>query len=88
MRSLKDNNFGSVVPLALFILTIIGCGALYSLLFIEIGIPTFSYMIPEGDAKIYIMMVIYAVPLFVLIIGMLALFLSGLKRTRYARGGF
>jgi len=87
MRKLSSNSCGSVVPLALYVLTIFGCGALYTLFFIEVGFPLLDSYTVASDAKTYIMMVIYATPLIVLIITMLALLLSGLKREGFYYGG-
>jgi hypothetical protein len=79
MRKLKDNNYGSAVPIILYIVAIVGLGALYTLLFIEIGIPSFSSFIPASDSKTFIMMCIYAIPMFILGVGSIALVKSGLK---------
>lgn len=86
MRDLINNNSGSVVPLVLFFLTIFGAGALYTLFFLEIGFPLLSWMLPNDSARVYIMMVIYAVPAIIIFVGILALFLNGLKRTIYVGG--
>ena len=83
MKRLIHNNQASVIPLLLFVLTIFVCGALYTLFFIEIGFPTFEGYIPEGSAKTFIMMMIYAIPLIVIIIGSFALLLAGVKRGVY-----
>lgn len=83
MRSLKSNNNGSFVNLAYFVLTVIACGALYSLFFLEIGFPTFDSYIPASDGKTFIMMCLYAIPLFVIVIGVFSLLKSGLKRGEY-----
>jgi len=77
---LKDNN-ASAIPIILFLITIFGCGALYTLLFIEIGYPIFQPMIPASDSKVFIMMCMYAIPLFLLLIGVISLINAGLKRT-------
>ena len=84
-RSLINNSDANVVPVILFILAIFGCGALYTLFFTEIALPTFSYMIPDSDSKTYIFMLIYALPLIILLIGVFALLKSALKR--YYVGG-
>lgn len=80
MRKLLNNNYGSPVPLALFFLTIFVCGAFYTLLFVEFGLPTFDSWIPASDAKTLIITGIYAIPLFIILVGILALLLEGLKR--------
>jgi len=80
MRKFIGSNEASAVPVLLFAATIIVCGALYTLFFIEIGIPSLSGYIPASDSKTFIMMFIYAIPLFVLIIGVLSLLKAGLKR--------
>ena len=78
-RLIRDNN-ASAVPVILFIVTIIACGAMYTLFFIEIGIPTLSSFIPASDSKTLIMMMIYAMPLTLLLVGVVALMLAGNKR--------
>jgi len=83
MRRIKQDNIGSVVPLILFILTIFGCGALYTLFFTEFALPTLSSFIPASDSKTFIFMLIYALPLIILIVGVLSLLKEGLKRTIY-----
>lgn len=80
MRILHRDNQGSAVPIILFVLTIVGCGALYTLFFIEIGIPLFSGYVPASDSRTFIMMCIYAVPLFVLVVGAISLIKAGLKQ--------
>lgn len=88
-RSFIVNQEGSAVPLILFFVTIFSCGALYTLFFIEIALPTFSSYIPASDAKTFILMCIYAIPLFIIVVGVIALLLAGLKRdwTYYGGGG-
>ena len=81
MRSLLKDNYASAVPLILFVVTVFGLGALYSLLFIEVGYPIFQPMIPASDSKVFIMMCMYAIPLFILIVSVIALMKAGLKRT-------
>ena len=83
MKKLRHNNTGSAVPLILFFMAIFTCGALYTLFFIEVGFPTFEGYIPASDSKMFIMMCLYAVPLFVLVIGVISLVRAGLKRTVY-----
>lgn len=80
MRPIIHNNQASAIPIILFIMTIIICGALYSLFFVEIGFPLLTSYIPNGDSKTFIMMCLYAIPLFVIIIGVFSLLLAGLKR--------
>lgn len=83
MRSLSQNTTGSVIPIILFVVTIVGVGALYTLFFLEVGIPQFGDWVPASDSKTFIMMGIYAIPLFVLIIGAISLIRAGLKREVY-----
>lgn len=80
MRKLISNNTGSVIPLILFFLVIFVCGALYTFLYIEFGLPLFNSWIPSSDAKTFIIMCIYSMPLIILIVGILWLLISGLKR--------
>ena len=87
MRKLKHNNTGSAIPLILFAVTILGCGAFYTILFIEIGLPIFNDYIPEGDAKTFILMCIYSIPIFIITIGGIALVTSGMKQKFYYEGG-
>jgi len=81
IRGIVDNSYASAVPIILFLITIIGVGALYTLFFIEIGIPTFSSWIPASDSKTFIMMCIYALPLFIIVVGVVCLIKAGLKRS-------
>ena len=80
LRRLWVDESASAVPVILFIVTLFACGGLYTLFFIEIGLPLFSGYIPAGDAKTFILMCIYAVPLFVIVVGVFSLLLAGLKR--------
>ena len=80
MRQLISNNQGSAIPVILFLVTLIGCGALYTLLFLEVAQPNFEHLIPDSDSKTFIMMLIYAVPLMILIVGVISLLQAGLKR--------
>jgi hypothetical protein len=83
MQSIIKNNTGSAVPVILFCMTIIICGALYTFLFTQIGLPLLSSYVPASDSKTFIMMCIYAMPLFVLVICSVGLIRSGLKREVY-----
>jgi len=82
-RKLMKNNEASAIPLLLFIVTIVCCGALYTFFFIEIAYPSLRSLVPASDSKTFIMMCMYALPLFVLLIGVFALVKEGLKRTVY-----
>ena len=82
MRSLLRDNNASALPVILFVVTIIACGAMYTLFFIEIAIPSLSSFIPASDSKTLIMMLIYAMPLTVLLVGVVALMLAGIKRNQ------
>jgi len=81
MKSIIKNNNASAVPVILFVVTILVCGALYTLFFYEIGFPLLRGYIPASDSKTFIMMLLYAIPIFVLIIGVISLLKAGLKRT-------
>lgn len=83
LRKIHADNIGSAVPLLLFLVTIVGVGALYTLFFLEVGLPTFEDYIPASDSKTFIMMCIYAIPLFVLVVGVISLIRAGLKREVY-----
>lgn len=83
MRKLKNDNHGSVVPLILFIITIFGAGALYTLFFTEVGMPALDFLIPVSDSKTFIYMVIYGLPLIILVVGVFSLLKEGLKRSIY-----
>ena len=83
MRSFKEDNVASAVPLILFIVTLVGVGALYTLFFIEVGLPEFDSYIPASDSKTFIMMGVYGMPLLILVVGVVALLKAGLKRGVY-----
>ena len=75
----------AAAPLLLFVLTIFVCGGLYSLFFLEIGFPAFNHLIPSSDAKTFVLMCMYALPLFVIVVGLFSLFKDALKDS-YMRG--
>ena len=83
LKNLLKNHEASAVPIILFFMAIFVCGALYTLFFVEIGYPTFDSYVPASDSKTFIMMCLYAIPLFIIIIGVICLIKSGLKRTVY-----
>jgi len=81
LRNLSRNNDASAIPLILYVLTIFVCGALYSLFFLGVAYPIFGPMIPASDSKVFIMMVMYAIPLIVMVVGVICVIKEGLKRT-------
>ena len=83
MRSLKDNNQGSAVPLILFVLTIFSLGALYTLFFIEVAFPIVSPLIPDSTAKTFITMMMYGIPIMILLVGGVAMLKEALIRRVY-----
>lgn len=80
MKKLMHNNNASAVPLIILCLVIFGAGALYTLLILEIGQPIFDQYITAGDVKTFVMMVIYGIPLYILVVGVIWLVRSGLKQ--------
>ena len=80
LRPLLDNTIASAVPLILYVVTILVCGALYTLFFLEIFYPLFLYMVPASDSKVVITMVFYAIPLLVVLVGVVSIIRSGLKK--------
>lgn len=76
----KLDDFGSATPIIYFVLTIVVCGALFSLLFIEIGFPVFLGFIPSSDSKTFILMGLRGIPIIVLFVGVICLIREGLKR--------
>lgn len=83
MRKLLSNDMASAVPVLVFLLTVVGCGALYTLLFLQFGIGYFGGLVPASDSKTFILMVVYAMPLFILVVGVVCLIRAGLKREVY-----
>lgn len=82
-RKLLQDSYASAIPLILFVLTIVGAGALYTLLIVEVGQPTFDQYIPNDEVKTFVMMIIYGIPVFILVIGVIALVKSGIKQEVY-----
>lgn len=80
MRKISDDNKASAVPLIYFILTIVVVGALFTLFFIEVFFPLLD-VIPIDDSpyKTAILFVLRGICIIVLIVGSIALLLSGLK---------
>lgn len=83
MRNLYSNNYGSVIPVVLFIVTLVGCGALYTLFFLQFGINYFGDMVSASDSKTFILTCIYAMPIIILVIGVVSLIRAGLKQGVY-----
>lgn len=83
MRKLRNNNVGSAVPVILFIVTIVGCGGLYTLFFLEFGLNFFDSYIPESDVKTFLYMCFYGMPILILTVGSICLVRAGLKREVY-----
>ena len=82
-RKLISDSYASAIPLILFVMAIFGAGALYTLLILEIGQPIFDQYITAGDVKTFVMMIIYGIPVFILVIGTIALIRTGLKQEAY-----
>ena len=80
LKNLRDNNDASAIPIIYFILTIVVCGALFSLLFLEVAFPTFTSMIPDSDSKTFIFMGIRGMLVIVLFVGIVCLIREGIKR--------
>jgi len=98
LRSLRTNNYCSAVPLILYVITVLFCGALYTLFFLEVFYPNFLSMVPASDSKTLITMILYSIPLLVLLIGLVVIIRAGLKKyylpvdqatyNMYNQGGF
>lgn len=86
MRKLIQNEHASISPLVFFVLTIIGFGLLYTITFIWILIPEIAPLIPASDAKTFIMMCIYGMPLIVMVVGTIALIRKALRDRAYEEG--
>jgi len=83
LKKLKNDNIGSAIPILYFIMTIVAAGALFSLLFIEIGFPTFLGYIPSSDSKTFLLMMLHGIPLIVLFVGVVCMVREGLKKGVY-----
>lgn len=78
-RSLRSSNEASAIPLILFFVTIFSVGALYTLFFLEIGLPELTYLVPASDSKTFIIMLMYALPLFIIVVGLISVLKEALK---------
>ena len=83
MRRILFNDYASVNPILLFLMTLVVTGLLYSLLFTQVFFPFFDSMIPASDSKVYLYMLFYAMPLFIVVVGMISVFQAALKKSRY-----
>ena len=83
VKKFIQNDEANAVPLILFVVTIVCIGALYSFFFLEVGYPLLAPLVPASDYKTFIMMCMYAIPMFVLIVGVVALIVEGVKRKGY-----
>ncbi len=77
---LRKNNNASAVPIIYFLLTIVVCGALFSLLFLEVAFPTFLSFIPDSTSKTFILMGLRGMLFIVLFVGIICLIREGIKR--------
>jgi cobalamin synthase len=54
---------------------------MYTLFFIEVGLPLLDLIpVPASSSKTLIMTLIYAIPLIVLIVGLISLILAAIKK--------
>ena len=81
LRRFSDDTFAAV-ELLYYVITIFACGALYSLLFIGIAFPIFSVFILASDSKTLLMMFFYGLLGIILITGVTALIVEGIKKNR------
>ena len=81
LRRFSDDTFAAV-ELLYYVITIFVCGALYSLLFIGIAFHIFSVFIPASDSKTLLMMFFYGLLGIILITGVIALIVEGIKKNR------
>jgi uncharacterized membrane protein (DUF373 family) len=79
-----NNETHAAVEILYYVITIFVCGALYSLLFIGIAFPIFKNFIPDSDTKTLMMMFFYGLLGIILIVGVIALIIEGIKRNRNA----
>jgi len=82
MVDLKNNNEANVSIIAIYLMTIISLGALYTLLFLEFAIPNLAPMIPDslGTFKTSTLTILYAIPIIITIVCSLAVLKNALKR--------
>lgn len=82
LRPIVNNNYGSAIPIILYTFGLLGAGALYHLLFIQIGLPIFSPFIPTDlDPYRYVVLgIIYFLPLLILLMAIFSIIHAGLKR--------
>lgn len=83
VRRFISNEFGSAVAIILYVFTIFAAGGLYTIFFIKVA-PVFYDMIPASVYKDVILGFIYFIPLLIILMAILSLIQSGLKRYGYA----
>jgi hypothetical protein len=81
LRSLSEPY--AAVEIIYYVMTIFVCGALYSLLFYGIAF-TLKVLVPDSDTKTLMMMFYYGLLGIILIVGVIALIIEGIKRNRNA----
>jgi len=77
-----DTTAAGALPLIIALFGIIITGALYTLFFVEIGFPTLLGLVPASDSKTFIVMLLRAVPLFVLFVFIVAIIKEGIRKDR------
>jgi hypothetical protein len=73
----------AAVEILYYVITIFVCGALYSLLFIGIAF-CLKNLVPDSDTKTLMMMFMYGLMGIILVVGVIALIIEGIKRNRNA----
>jgi len=82
MVKVINNNQGNISIIAIYLMSIISLGALYTLLFLEMAIPNLAPLIPNdlGMYKTVFLMLIWGIPIIILLVSSLAVIKTGLKR--------
>lgn len=81
MKKIIKDIEASVNPVLLFLMTLVAVGLLYALLFTQVFVPLIAPLIPASDSKVYFMMIIYAIPMIVVVVGMISVFQKALKKS-------
>ena len=77
-KLLHDHDAGGAIPMILYTMGLLGSGGLYTLFFIIIA-PSLTSLMPDSIFRIFIMGIIYTIPMIILVVGFIALMLEGMK---------
>ena len=79
----KLNNEAFVIPLIVYIFTLFIGGLFYTVFILYVGIPFFEALMPVSDARTFILLLMYALPMIILFGTSTWFIRNSIKRSRW-----